>query len=87
MSNRISCNQKVLHKTVVNTGESEALIKQVIGHHTTLIAEIMQSGTMESIRVIEFGIFKSMPKRVYWTQKNKAKPKTSVRKPDNDETI
>ena len=87
MSNRVSCNQKVLHKTVVATGESEALIKSVIGHHTELIAEVIQTGGMESIRIMEFGCFKGKPKKVYWTHQNLAKPKVTVRKTDNDETI
>lgn len=74
------CNEQILTKTVIETGESEEMIRKVINHQIGLVVQVIGGGTMESVLIPEFGTFCAKPKRLYHTLANMAKPKTTVRK-------
>lgn len=69
-----NCNDKVIQDTVTETGEGKALIQHVISHHTGFLAGKIKEGTFESMRILNFGLFRPKIREVQYKQLYKSMP-------------
>lgn len=81
MSNPVpNCNEKVVLETMMTTGEAKKTIEHIISHYTKLIADKIEDGGFESVRIPYFGLFEAKHKELQWRAFYQSLPKTKTRK-------
>jgi hypothetical protein len=68
------CNPHVIAATIAATGESKAVIEHVIAFQLKFIADKIEEGSFESVRVPKFGVFRAKLKSVQWRSYMAAMP-------------
>lgn len=72
----MNCNDKVIEETIAATGESKALIEQVIRFQMEFIARKIEEGSFETVRVVSFGTFRAKHRSVQWRSFMRALPES-----------
>lgn len=60
------CNAHAIADTIAATGESKALIEHVIHFQMKFIADKIEEGSFEAVRIPKFGSFRAKMKSVQW---------------------
>lgn len=70
------CNKRVVVDTMAATGESKALIEHAAAFYFNFIANKIEEGSFEIIRVINFGSFRAKTKSIQMRDYMKSLPET-----------
>lgn len=73
------CNEKVLEEATARTGESQKMVSMVIDFAASFIAARIREGSLESVRIPRFGLFRAKLETVQYKAKRAAAPKYTQR--------